>query len=135
MPARLHRPQRRVPLDRLLEEVQAGLAAALPRDPALPPTWEPAHGDLTPWNLRRSAHQRRQPVALIDWEGAGWAPPGADRVYFRAVESVVFGAPVQAGPIEAVEYWLERARRRPASDYDGKFNARLVAVLQAMAAG
>lgn len=38
------------------------------------------HGDLTPWNLRRT----RRGLALFDWESAGWGPPGADLQHYRA---------------------------------------------------
>lgn len=34
----------------------------------------PVHGDLTPWNLRRTPRG----LALFDWESAGWGTPGSD---------------------------------------------------------
>lgn len=39
----------------------------------------PVHGDLTPWNLRRTPRG----LALFDWESAGWGPPGADVANYR----------------------------------------------------
>ena len=40
----------------------------------------PIHGDLTPWNLRRTSRG----LALFDWEAAGWGPPGSDLRTYRA---------------------------------------------------
>jgi hypothetical protein len=39
----------------------------------------PTHGDLTPWNLRRS----RRGLALFDWEAVGWGRPGSDLAHYR----------------------------------------------------
>lgn len=39
----------------------------------------PVHGDLTPWNLRRTSRG----LALFDWEAAGWGPPGTDVANYR----------------------------------------------------
>ena len=39
----------------------------------------PVHGDLTPWNLRRTPRG----LALFDWESAGWGPPGSDLALYR----------------------------------------------------
>jgi hypothetical protein len=45
----------------------------------------PVHGDLTPWNLRRTSHG----LALFDWESVGWGPPGSDLATYRtACDSV-----------------------------------------------
>jgi hypothetical protein len=38
------------------------------------------HGDLTPWNLRRTPYA----LALFDWEACGWGPPGHDRRCYSA---------------------------------------------------
>ena len=40
----------------------------------------PVHGDLTPWNLRRTPRG----LALFDWESAGWGERGSDLVRYRA---------------------------------------------------
>lgn len=53
------------------------------------------HGDLTPWNLRRT----RRGLALFDWESAGWGPPGADLDHYRAA-------------CDAVRPWWSRLGRR-----------------------
>lgn len=45
----------------------------------------PLHGDLTPWNLRRT------PLGLVlfDWESTGWGPVGSDLAdYRRACDEV-----------------------------------------------
>lgn len=39
----------------------------------------PVHGDLTPWNLRRTPRG----LALFDWESAGWGEPGSDIAFYR----------------------------------------------------
>ena len=45
----------------------------------------PVHGDLTPWNLRRTSHG----LALFDWESAGWGAAGSDVATYRhACDSV-----------------------------------------------
>lgn len=64
--------------------------------------WVPAHGDVTPWNLRRD---HTGAVWLLDWEDAGYLPPGADEAYFRLTSSTLCGT--QPGPMspEAGSYW------------------------------
>ncbi len=39
----------------------------------------PVHGDLTPWNLRRTPRG----LVLFDWESAGWGEPGSDLALYR----------------------------------------------------
>jgi hypothetical protein len=39
----------------------------------------PVHGDLTPWNLRRTTRG----LALFDWEAAGWGDAGSDIALYR----------------------------------------------------
>ncbi|NND74101.1 MAG: phosphotransferase [Ilumatobacter sp.] len=52
--------------------------------PLAPPGRAPddvaVHGDLTPWNLRRT----RRGLALFDWESAGWGHAGSDLTHYRA---------------------------------------------------
>lgn len=45
----------------------------------------PIHGDLTPWNLRRTSHG----LALFDWEEAGWGAPGSDLDFYRRASAEV----------------------------------------------
>lgn len=54
--------------------------ASLPRPPGTPDDAVPVHGDLAPWNLRRTPRG----LALFDWEAAGWGPPGSDLAHYRA---------------------------------------------------
>lgn len=46
----------------------------LPRPAGVSTDHVPIHGDLTPWNLRRTPRG----LALFDWEDAGWGSPGTD---------------------------------------------------------
>ena len=39
----------------------------------------PVHGDLTPWNLRRTPRG----LVLFDWEATGWGAPGSDLARYR----------------------------------------------------
>ncbi|MGI9645942.1 MAG: phosphotransferase [Ilumatobacteraceae bacterium] len=59
--------------------------AGLPRPPSTPDDAVPVHGDLTPWNLRRTSRG----LALFDWESAGWGPPGSDLATYRAASAEV----------------------------------------------
>jgi hypothetical protein len=76
----------------------------------------PAHGDVSPWNLRRD---HRGAVWLYDWEDAGLLPLDADRTYFSVSAHVLGGRPVPRGlPREAIDHWrgvmLERQRLKAA---------------------
>ena len=67
-----------VPLRTFSSDLAARLAdLSRPADAALDAV--PIHGDLTPWNLRRT----RRGLALFDWESAGWGPPGFDLDTYR----------------------------------------------------
>jgi hypothetical protein len=90
-----------------------------------PPHWRPAHGDLAPWNLRT----RGTATWLFDWESASYAPPGADRTYFRAARAVVLKRRPGDGPPEAVDYWRGKVAAR--GRIDG-LNRRLLEALSQM---
>jgi hypothetical protein len=63
------------------------------------------HGDLSVWNLREAVFARSVP-SLIDWEYAGWAPPGADETWYRASLAAVTGVePPPSAATEAVRFW------------------------------
>jgi hypothetical protein len=90
-----------------------------------PPHWRPAHGDLAPWNLRTSGTA----TWLVDWESAAYAPPGADRVYFRAALAVLRRRRPADGSAESVAYWQTRVADRGTDD---DLNRRLLEVLSHM---
>ena len=88
-----------------------GLLAGLDRPENAPNDWEPFHGDFTPWNLRQIGNAAPW---LIDWEDAGWGPPGADRVFYIASAYAV-GRSVGEMPndaSQAVRYWWDEITRR-----------------------
>lgn len=62
------------------EEDLARSLAALPRPAGTASDAVPVHGDLAPWNLRRTPYG----LALYDWEAAGWGAPGSDLATYRA---------------------------------------------------
>lgn len=140
MPPRPAAPAWRTPVGPLLADVRSHLARVLDRPEGTPEHWEPMHGDLTAWNLRRNG---RGLPWLIDWEDAAWAPPGADLLYYQASNVAAFGRPPreisstgatagEAAPdlTEAAAFWLNRVRDRSAADHDAVFTARLAAVLR-----
>jgi hypothetical protein len=99
----------------------------LPKGSA-PSHWRPAHGDLAPWNLGRQGAA----TWLVDWESAAYAPPCADRTYFRAALGVVLKRRPGSGPAEAVRYWRSRIAER---GNDDALNQRLLAALSHMDTG
>jgi hypothetical protein len=98
LPPRIHRRADDAVLARVLAQVEMALASH-PRPAGTPDHWVPAHGDFAPWNLRRF---RRGGTYLIDWEEAGWAPPGSDMVYYAACAAAL-GRPVRGFTIDAGE--------------------------------
>lgn len=121
-------PARHPPLNQIVADIQAGLEGVL--DPVgAPEGWGPMHGDLTPWNLRRS---RRAGACLIDWEDVSWGPPEADRVYYTATVAAMTGARPGPGNHEAIEFWEERVTARAMADSDRTFNETLRRVLVSM---
>ena len=85
LPPGLHGPARRPPLADILADIDTALGS-LPRSSETPAHWRPMHGDFAPWNLRTLAGGG---LALIDWEAAGWGPPGADRVFYEATSAAL----------------------------------------------
>lgn len=130
LPAGMHRPPRDPPLPAILEEVAAALAG-LPRPPGTPDHWRPMHGDFAPWSLRRLAGGS---LALVDWEKAGWAPPGADEVFYRAAqEALQHGRAARGAAPEAVRFWRARVAARPENARDARLARALEAALGRMA--
>jgi len=123
-----HRVPSVAPLHAILEELRAALCAH-PKPEGMPSHWEPMHGDFTPWNLREMPSGK---LMLVDWEYAGWGPPGADEMLYRASHAAVTGR--DTGPAdrhEAIQFWSDRMRAWPVTvDRDGRL---VQAVLQAFA--
>jgi len=113
----------------LLTDLSKALQLALPTPPADHPDWTPAHGDLTPWNLRRD-HRGR--IWLFDWEDAGYAPAGADGVYFHAALGLVRPhRPMPSSSNTAAQFWIERVRDRLAAGHPDQNNIILDRLLRA----
>jgi hypothetical protein len=113
LPAGLHRPPASPSLDSILADIAKALSP-LPRPDDAGADWAPMHGDFTPWNLRKL----RGHLYLLDWETAGWGPPGADEVMYQA-SSAVMGLcqadayqQVAAKYPETVSYWIEHWQRK-----------------------
>lgn len=74
--------------------------------------WVPAHGDLTPWNLRE---RRGGPPALLDWESVTWAPPGTDVLLYQ-VSAIAIGRGPRPDAIrstaEAVDFVWQSTEQR-----------------------
>jgi hypothetical protein len=128
--AGLHRPPRNPPLRAILEELGAALAD-LPRPSTTPGHWRPMHGDFAPWNLRE---RRRGPLVLVDWEDAGWGPPGADEVFYRATWAALGRQLLdQCEAQEAVEFWRQRVLPEPENARDYRLAQGLRVILGRMA--
>lgn len=67
----------RLSLPEVLDVVDDITDALAPSSTPPGPGLGAVHGDLTPWNLRRSADGR---LVLFDWEHASYAPPATDLV-------------------------------------------------------
>lgn len=127
-----HRPAMDVDPEAVAEEV-AGALEGLPRPPGIPAGWRPMHGDFTPWNLRRRSDGR---LVLVDWEAAGWGPPGSDAVLFRSVRAALGGKPAGRVPeawTPAVERWRREVRGRGEDPRDRRLAAELERALAGMA--
>ena len=85
------RPALDEPLHRFERDLAERLAA-LPRPSDAPDDAVPVHGDLAPWNLRRTSRG----LALFDWEAAGWGAPGSDLAYYRRTSSELAGRSLRA---------------------------------------
>lgn len=114
----------------VLADIRTGLAG-LPRGEEVPEDWEPMHGDLTPWNLRVSGNGL---LKLVDWEGAGWAPSGADAVLLHASRCALFGTIPPRLPREAADYWLQRITDQRTDSLDARLRRDLTSALHDIAA-
>lgn len=95
---------------RVAGEVSDVLAGFMKRPEGVPAHWLPAHGDFAPWNLRTLISGG---VRVIDWEDAGFAPPGVDLLYGALTAHTTFNSPLpqQAGA-EAIEWVTDRIANR-----------------------
>jgi len=131
LPPGRHHPPDDPPLSAVLGEIEAALSD-LPRPPETPGHWRPMHGDFAPWNLRRL---RDGSLALIDWEDAGFGPPGADEVFYRATSAALWGRhPAQSDADEAVEFWRRRVQPQPATEREHRLAVALGQALSRMGA-
>jgi len=91
---------------------------------------EPAHNDVTPWNLRLD-HENR--CWLFDWEDCGLAPPDSDRAYYRACLHALRGRPLPTDLRAAgVAHWVTALEvRRDTTESDRDLTLRLLAALSA----
>lgn len=114
----------------LFAEITELVESALSRPADVPRSWCGCHGDLTPWNLRRSGRA----TWLIDWEDAGWAPEGADLVYFTATAATLGRRPrgllrVAETHAEATRYWRAIVDRRETVRREDRLQQRLSTLL------
>lgn len=133
LPSSLHRPAHHPPLEAILREVDAALST-LPRPAGTPGHWRPMHGDFAPWNLRQFDGG---PLVLVDWEDAGWAPPRADEVFYRATRAALWhGAVERCDAPETVRFWQGRVLAQQAgNDRDWRLAKALGDILSRMAEG
>jgi hypothetical protein len=125
LPGRLHRSDWTADPESLGHEISAALSEFVgppPRD-----GWRPMHGDLAPWNLRRTRRRR----FLIDWEAADFGPPHADATYLSVTRAAVRGRP-PSRPLdpEAARFWSERLEQRHHSGADARLNQALLRYLR-----
>ncbi len=118
LPVRPHHPAV-LDLDELLAVVD-DIADALTSSAAPPsPGLHAVHGDLTPWNLRRTDDGR---LVLYDWEHATHAPAAADLVRFLVTsnlpDEVLAKVPSErlGACVEAVEHWRQIEQERARSE-------------------
>jgi phosphotransferase family enzyme len=130
LPPGLHRPPSNPPLAEILGQLEAALAC-LPRPSGVPDHWRPMHGDFAPWNLRQLP---RGPLVLVDWENAGWGPPGADEVLYRATWAALrHRSPDRCDARESVQFWRERLLAQPENVRDHRLAQALGETLDRMA--
>ena len=114
-----HRPCTQVTAD-LLADLARVLDGAVAPAPTAHPTWLPAHGDLTPWNVRLDVRGR---VWIFDWEDAGLAPPGTDAAYFSAALGLIRPrSPMPQVSPEVADYLSRRIRDRLAEGHPREGN-------------
>jgi hypothetical protein len=89
------------------------------------------HGDFTPWNLRQL---RGGALVLVDWENAGWAPPGADEVFYRATWAALrHRLPGGCDAHESIQFWRDRVLAQPENVRDHRLAQALGEAFDRMA--
>ena len=85
--------------------------------------------------MERAPHGFRS-LWVLDWDEAGWGPPGADTVYYAATMSMLNGhtPAYRSEGAEAIEFWRERVERRATGDFDRPYNMALADRLASMGA-
>jgi len=116
--------------ERVADEIGEVLSAVIPRPQTVPADWLPAHGDLAPWNLRTLLSGA---VRVIDWEDAGYAPPGLDRLYGALTAHSTFGSPLPASAPAGALQWLSNRLRHRASEASDGADLALLASLSTVA--
>lgn len=113
LPLDKDRPSLSPPLARIVRSIRSSLCN-LRRGAGVPHHWQPAHGDLSPWNIRESGPR----IYIVDWEEARYAPPLADQLYFHLTRSAVRHATIDLDTStyrEAADYWRTVFSHRPES--------------------
>lgn len=130
IPSRPHRPSGRAQLEPIVIDIQDRLRSVLDAE-GVPDHWQPMHGDLTPWNVRRMGLRA---LWVLDWDEAGWGPPGADAVYYAATMSMLTDRRPsrRSDDAEAIQFWRERIERRATGDFDRPYNIGLADRLTSM---
>ncbi len=118
--------------DELTNEITELVERVVPRPRDAAAHWRGAHGDLTPWNLRRAQGQ----LWLIDWEDVRWAPPHADTTYFLASAAALRGRRRDArlrapGAAEARLYWADIVQGRRIADREQRLTTAMLEALRA----
>ncbi len=85
---------------------------SLERPDSVPDHWTPCHGDLAPWNLRRTPFG----LALFDWEATGYAPAGFDRGHYQACNAALGRMPWPELGDEVADHLRSLIDTRSASD-------------------
>ena len=120
----MQRPAWKAPLQLFGRHLTERLAD-LPRPAGTPADWTPQHGDLSPWNLRRTSRG----LTLYDWEGCTWAPPETDRAYFESCVAAMKRGPAPSMSRASHRHLIDMIDHRAADA--GSIDAPLRAVLDA----
>ncbi len=118
---------------KVIDELAGILDDVLPRASSVPRGWRGSHGDFSPWNLRTEIGGA---VRVIDWEDAGFAPPGIDALYGGLTAHLTFGTALPRSTNQEAVEWIGRVlMSRRADDEDAnELNSRLIELLRTVPA-